>query len=404
MSAAQQGLQFAIAQHRAGNHAAAEAGYQEHLRQFPDDPSGLHFLGLLRTHQGRNPEAIELIEAALKVNPQYIDAWSNLGIAYFQHHDLERAETCCRKAIELSPEFANAWANLGMTLRARDSIEEALHAWSRALELEPRLRNVAISYGHLLYRLNRSAEALEFYRRWGAARPDDPVPQHMVAATGGAAPPARASDGYVRATFDDFAESFDLSLQGLGYRAPELLHTAIVHSGLIAERASLEILDLGCGTGLCGPLLRPFAKRLTGVDLSPKMLAKAAARGLYDQLNCAELTEYLASCGEQFDLAMSADVLCYFGDLSLVFARVFAALKSGGRFACSLEAADGAAESDSYVLRTHGRYQHQRQYVEAQLAAAGFSSATISEGVLRYERQQAVAGILVLATRHREPT
>jgi predicted TPR repeat methyltransferase len=403
MSAAQLGLHSAIAQHRVGNHAAAEAGYKEHLRQFPEDPSGLHFLGLLRSHQGRNAEAIELLTTALKADPNYVDAWSNLGIAHFQEHDLERAEMCCRKAIELSPEFANAWANLGMTLRARKSIEAALHAWSRALELDPRLRNVAISYGQLLYRLERNSEALDFYRRWGVACPEEPIPQHMLAAMGGSAPPARASDGYVKAIFDDFADSFDLSLQGLGYRAPELLHAALTGSGLDAPRATLEVIDLGCGTGLCGPLLRPLAKRLTGVDLSPKMLAKAAALGLYDQLNCAELTEYLASCGRHYDLALSADVLCYFGDLSMAFSRVFGALKAGGRFCCSLEAAENADLQGSYVLRTHGRYQHTRSYVETALAAAGFQGATISEGNLRYEHQHAVAGFVVVATRSDGP-
>ena len=204
-----------------------------------------------------------------------------------------------------------------MILRAKDAVEGALSAWGRALELEPGMRNVAIPYGHLLYRLNRIDEALEFYHRWQSACPHDPVPQHMLAAMGGAERPARASDGYVRATFDDFAESFDQNLGDLKYAAPQLLYAAVA-SSMAPGAAELQVLDLGCGTGLCGPLLRPIARHLVGVDLSPKMLAKAAGRGVYDQLNCAELTRWLASCSQRFDLVVAADVLCYFGDLAVV--------------------------------------------------------------------------------------
>lgn len=421
MSVAEQRLQNAIAKHRAGDHAAAEAGYREHLKEFPDDPSGLHFLGLLRTQQDRNAEGIKLMIAALEADPQYVDAWSNLGIAYYQERDLERAEMCARKAIELSPGFVNAWANLGMTLRARNAFEEALVAWGRALELQPGMRNIAISYGHILYKLNRLPEALEFYARWQAASPEDPIPQHMLAAMGGGERPVRASDGYVRATFDDFADSFDRNLEELGYRAPQLLSAAV--SGALPRQRDLEVLDIGCGTGLCGPLLRPLARRLVGVDLSPNMLSKAAARAVYDQLNCAELTQWLGSCAQQFDLGVAADVLCYFGDLSVAFARVASVLTPGGCFACSLEAwhdpssRDLAAVADtkaaaatpgdpprapsneSFVLRPHGRYQHSRKYVEQMLAAAGLEVVSLSNGTLRHERQDPVMGFLVVAKR-----
>jgi predicted TPR repeat methyltransferase len=403
MSAAEQRLREVIAKHRAGDHAAAESGYRQHLKAFPNDPSALHFLGLLRTHQGRNEEAVKLIVAALEIDPGYVDAWSNLSVAYLKEQEFERSEFCARKAIEISPQFANAWANLGMTLRARNECEEALMAWGRALDLQPGMRNIAISYGHLLYRLDRQPEALEFYARWRASDPDDPIPQHMLAAVGGAERPKRASDGYVRATFDDFADSFDRNLEELGYRAPQLLFDALTQSGALAQH-SLDVLDIGCGTGLCGPLLRPVARRLVGVDLSPNMLSKAAMRAVYDQLNCAELTQWLAECGQQFGLVVAADVLCYFGDLSAAFANARAVLRPGGSFACSLEALPATVAGDSssaepFVLQPHGRYQHDRRHVEAALLAAGLDIVSLSTQTLRHERQNPVVGIVLVARR-----
>jgi predicted TPR repeat methyltransferase len=404
MSATEQRLKDIIAKHRGGDHAAAEAGYREHLKEFPSDPSALHFLGLLRSHQGRNAEAVKLMVSALEIDSGYVDAWSNLGVAYFKERDFERAELCARKAIELAPEFANAWANLGMTLRARNACEEALVAWGRALDLQPGMRNIAISYGHLLYRLNRLAEAVEFYARWQSSAPDDPIPQHMLAATGGAERPTRASDGYVRATFDDFAESFDRNLEELGYRAPQLLFDAVMRSNEPARHSKWDVLDIGCGTGLCGPLWRPMSRRLVGVDLSPNMLSKAAVRAVYDQLNCAELTEWLADCGQRFDLAVAADVLCYFGDLSAAFKAAAAVLLPGGRFACSLELMpDSTPTDESFVLLPHGRYQHSRGYVEATLSASDLVIESMSVETLRYERQDPVRGLVAVATRSSSP-
>jgi predicted TPR repeat methyltransferase len=400
MSATEQRLKDIIAKHRGGDHASAEAGYREHLKEFPSDPSALHFLGLLRSHQGRNAEAVKLMVAALEIDSSYVDAWSNLGVAYFKERDFERAEFCARKAIEIAPDFANAWANLGMTLRARNSCEEALVAWGRALDLQPGMRNIAISYGHLLYRLNRLAEAVEFYARWQSSAPDDPIPQHMLAAMGGAERPTRASDGYVRATFDDFADSFDRNLEELGYRAPQLLFDTVMRANGQAQQPKLNVLDVGCGTGLCGALWRPMSRRLVGVDLSPNMLSKAAARAVYDQLNCAELTEWLSTCGQQFDLAVAADVLCYFGDLSAAFEAARSVLVPGGCFACSLEAMpDSAPVEEPFVLLPHGRYQHRRNYVEAMLTGSGLDLQSISTETLRYERQEPVIGLVVVARR-----
>ena len=55
------------------------------------------------------------------------------------------------------------------------------------------------------------------------------------------------------------------------------------NSGLEPSK-QLDVLDAGCGTGLCGPLLAPYARRLIGVDLSEGMLALAKEKHVYDAL------------------------------------------------------------------------------------------------------------------------
>jgi predicted TPR repeat methyltransferase len=188
--------------------------------------------------------------------------------------------------------------------------------------------------GATLYALGRTEEAAAIYERWVAEEPENAVAQHMLAAASGKGVPARASDAFVQNTFDAFAASFDRVLGRLEYRAPAIVAEAVAR--LVGPpAATLEVLDAGAGTGLCGPLLRPYARRLVAIDLSPGMLEQARGRQLrtgkvYDDLETAELTAYMHAHAGAFDLIVSADTLVYFGDLGPAAAAAATALRPGG--------------------------------------------------------------------------
>ena len=141
--------------------------------------------------------------------------------------------------------------------------------------------------------------------------------------------------------FDNYADQFDSHLVGaLRYR-----RTAAGRSAgrqLRRRRALRSALDLGCGTGLCGPLVRPMVERLTGVDLSARMLDKARSLGVYDRLAQATSSSSWAPTTERCDLVVAADVFIYVGDLAPVFARLGRAM-TGGVFCFSVESLEGAA-------------------------------------------------------------
>jgi predicted TPR repeat methyltransferase len=203
----------------------------------------------------------------------------------------------------------------------------------------------------------------------------------------------------VRQIFERFAGSFEQVLDRLEYRAPQLI-AARIETEVGPPGKSLEVLDAGCGTGLCGPLLAPYARHLTGVDLAPAMLAKAEEQGVYDRLEAAELTAFLESHADSYDLIASADTLCYFGALERVFAAAAGALRPGGVLAFTLE----RAENDStpgYRLAPHGRYSHSEDYIRQGLAKAGLALCSIEEDTLRKEARKAVIGLVVLARRRR---
>jgi predicted TPR repeat methyltransferase len=199
----------------------------------------------------------------------------------------------------------------------------------------------------------------------------------------------------VRNVFDNYAANFDAHLSRLGYRAPQLLQAAITQ--VVGEpTAALDILDAGCGTGLCGPLLRPFARRLVGVDLAEAMLAKARERDIYDELSAGELTAFIAARPRSYDVIVSADTLVYFGDLGAVARAAADALRDGGVLAFSLERS--AQGNDlGYRLEDHGRFSHHPDYVRRVLTDARLTVSRIDAETPRNEAGVPVAGLVVVA-------
>jgi predicted TPR repeat methyltransferase len=422
-------LHFGIQLHRSGHLDDAEKLYRRILEFFPNNLDTLHFLGFLCHGRSRFTEAAELIGRIVTLCPDNAEAHNNLGNTLHPLGKIAEAETCYRKAISLAPGFGLPYNNLAVILVSRGKMPEALEAYRKATELMPNVADFHCNLANALSKSNmadegiaayrkaldldpdnfrawqglarvlasegRREEATEVFAQWASMAPDSEFVQYIKAACLGQEAPVRAPDSFIVETFDRMASNFDKHLtEVLDYRAPELVMETL--AGILPPPArTLEILDAGCGTGLCGILLRPYAKSLTGVDLSSGMLAKASARNMYDHLIKSELLEFLDRNAEAFDVIVSADTLCYFGALEHVFTNVFTALGKGGLFAFTLELA--ADESKGYWLTPNGRYVHSRSYADGALQAAGFLVRTARSVVLRTECGEPVAGQLLVA-------
>jgi predicted TPR repeat methyltransferase len=306
----------------------------------------------------------------------------------------EQAEKAYTNATNLAPAMADAWYNLGVVFRRKRNAEAALQSFRRVLDSNPRFCRAYESLGLLLYRLGRTDHAADNYRKWLEVEPDSPVALHMYAATSRENVPERAADRYVTKVFNEFAASFDASLKGLDYAAPQLLSAALTER-VDFGHARLHVLDAGCGTGLCGLLLRSTAKSLVGVDLSSGMLAKAHARNVYDELVEAELCAFMASRPAAFDVVNCADTLVYFGALEDAVNAARASLRANGVFAFTVEAQPDAA-AEPYTIGSHGRYAHGKAYLEKVMDSAGFQGIECESVVLRKELGMDVKGHLVM--------
>lgn len=405
--------------------------YRRVLAINPAHPDALHFSGVLAHQQGRFEEAVALIEKSLALDPNRADWHNNLGNILQSRGKLEEAIAAYERAIALDAKHANAYSNLGVLLRAQGRLADAEASYRTAIGLAPEHIDAYTNLGILLNGQKRTAEAvacfckvitlrpkhpdarrllalahctvgevdkaIQIYEEWLAEEPDEPIARHMLAACSGREVPVRASDGFVEKIFDNFAASFDSKLARLSYRAPALV-AGMVESSELERSKSLIVLDAGCGTGLCGPLVAPYARHLTGVDLSAGMLAQAKDKNVYDELIKGELTAYFNDHPGTFDLIVSADTLVYFGALEEILAAAARSLRPGGALVFTLEAASENGSAKPYSLETHGRYAHSRSYVEGLLAGEGLSS-DMQHAELRLEAGAPVDGLVIRATK-----
>lgn len=388
-------LMKGVAAHRTGDFDAARDIYQRVLKRRPKDPDALNFLGMLECQQGNHEQGVKLLRWSLQNAPSNPHAWVNLGNVLAQVRELDEACAAYERATGLDPTLWQPWYNLGVLNRHRGRLEDALTCMKQALARNPNHDLAYERLGNLLTRAGRGDEAAQLYREWYEFNPKSAVARHMYAATTGELVPGRAADDYVVELFDGFADSFDQVLEGLGYRAPRLVAAAIERHG--AAGAPRDILDAGCGTGLCGPLLKPWSRQLTGVDISGGMVRKARLRGIYDELVVRELCDFMSRRPGDFDVVVSADTLVYFGDLAPAAAGAHRCLRPGGLLAFTVEHWETDDVEATYRLENHGRYSHAGRYVRQVLTDAGFEVLDIGSDVLRKELNQDVGGLVVVA-------
>lgn len=318
----------------------------------PGRPSVLTNLGAVRLKLGRAAEAVDVLLQAVRQEPDNVEALGHCGTALAELRRLPEALDCLDRALALDARRPTLWTLRGTALRE----------------------------------LGRGAEAAKSFREALACGGDPELLNYYLAGLEAGEAPAQAPIGYVEALFDGYAAEFDEHLvQALRYDAPEVLTARLAAPG----RRWRNALDLGCGTGLCGPLLRPLADRLSGIDLSANMLEKARALGVYDELRQGDIVSFLAQSTETFDLAVAADVFVYVGALDEVFRLLAGRMERGGSFCFTVEASQGR----ELELRESLRYAHSEEGIRRLAAANGFSVVALEHRPVREDERVPIAGL-----------
>ncbi len=277
------------------------------------------------------------------------------------------AEDAYRAFAEAEPGSLVALNGLAYLLQRRGDVDALLHVRRRIAEVEVREMGVP----------EAEREATVAF---------------LLAKDGHTPAPAGTPPAYIASRFDGYAKTYDEHLLAtLGYRGHEVVCAAAadIGSGRAAEPPFAAALDAGCGTGLAGELLRPLVGRLDGVDLSPRMLDRARARVVYDDLTCGDLVDVLSGREGWYDLVVAADVFTYVGDLTPPFEATTTALRAGGAFVFTVLSAEG----DAPRLQPNGHYAHPRDYVFECAADAGLEVVRSNEAELRREHDVPVQAL-----------
>lgn len=337
--------------------------------------------------EGKSDEAAALYRGILAQQPKHLAAAKALADLVESGAARGEAAAARKAAVDIETESTYSVAK---TAQNNGRFDVAIRCYKKILDLDPEHGDAVWGLAEACYGNDEVAEALRWYESYSEIYPDDPESEHMVAALGDGPKPSRASDDYVRETFDNFAEDFDRQLlEDLEYRVPKLIH-ALFDEIPGATTEKLDILDAGCGTGLSGIDFKPHAATLTGVDLSPEMLKRAKERKIYDEVLELELADFMGGRPAAFDLIVAADVFCYIGDLSETLDAAFIALKPGGHLLFSVE----AQSKRGFSLTGSGRYAHKPAYVGKAGKAAGFREILARNGTLRMEYGEPVEGYL----------
>jgi predicted TPR repeat methyltransferase len=374
----------------------AQSQYAESLRLQPGYVGAMVNLGALLVMKSEFSQAEDCLQQAIVRDPNNAEALNNLGLAQRGVGKDANAIASFQQALSLAPGFIDALVNLGVSCQFLDRLDQAQTCFQNVLGQYPDHVEALFNLGFVHNKAGRVVEAEAAFRRVIELSPGHTNAQYYLSIMGVEDAPEHSPAEYVKDLFDMYAEKFDDHLvKGLGYQTPSLIDR-LLRTQLDSVEARYDILDLGCGTGLCGQLCNDLARSMVGVDLSPKMLDKARLLNVYDELLEQDVVECLQQRVSSFDVILSGDVFVYIGELSATISACSDSLRDNGLLVFSVER---ASDADAYVLRESGRYAQSRAYIDSLAVDANLKICTVEDTILRKENGKDIHGMVYVMSK-----
>jgi predicted TPR repeat methyltransferase len=341
---------------------------------------------------GRLKDCLSACQAVVMADPRHFPA-VDLAVSVGRRiENIEIPESILRHVQKNDPQEPRIWLALGRYL-SRHKQEEAAQWLTRVIEKDGNNTDALVTLATIEFGANQIESAKQHITKaYENAPADESIRYQYARITGNEVPqvPAQA----VSALFDEYADRFDSALvSGLGYRLPSIVAQRV---RALVPSLKLDLLDLGCGTGLLGAALGRIDGFFVGVDLSEKMLQQAAKHQIYSRLHVAEIVEALsATASDEYDVIVANDVLVYLADLNAFARETHRVLRATGTAIFSCELAE--ENEPDVVLRSTQRYAHRTSYVEKVCRDACFASYELEPMVVRMDHGKPVQSFLVTA-------
>lgn len=378
---------------KSGNVKGALEALRKSVSLAPDWGPGLLELSLLLARQNQFPEAIEIAEKVASLEPKNLQVLAGvIDIAHRAGH-LDMAVRHLRRGLDLVPGDMALRRLLARDLSEQGKHEESLAMWDALVLEQPADAQSLVGRVQACIAAGKPTDARESTTALLGLAPGDAVYRYYAKLANGEMPEQQPTE-LTRPLFDNMAEFYDLHMvRGLKYQLPKQVGDKIIARH---PDKKINVLDLGCGTGLLGVCLGRLDGALVGVDPSVKMIEQAAQHNVYDRFHTVNLHDALRETPDAlYQVIAALDVFIYAGDVTQAIPNAHRVLTAGGTMVFSFEAAsdDGA----DMVLQSSGRYAHKRSHVQALCEAAGFATVEVENTVLREENHEPVHGFVVTA-------
>jgi predicted TPR repeat methyltransferase len=418
----------------------------------------LHAAAVAAAASGGVTEA-QVPSIAVCYEPQWRErAHSQAGLALGARKRFKAAAAEFRRARKLAPDFAQHATNHGAALlvlireaaggtprrqppaQLLAATEEALAA---AVALNPADSSAVFNMAQLFVEQGRLAKAVEELKRayaltystsanlsaehTAALRKRSVKSLSSVLMQQGHKPLSKA---WTAATFDMYAGWFDESMSELEYKGVHELGAAlraVLGRGAALDDQGQHVLDVGCGTGKMGALLRKGGRvAVVGCDVSSGMVALARKAGDYERVLVRDGVELLNEWAEgragppaALDVVTVADALIYIGDPAPLLRAASAAMRKLGPSrpdqpqlvalttesrtpTAAAELREGSA--DSMWRDGRDRWIHADAYIRAAAQSGGFSVVLERQVELRKHKGKYLQGtIFVLELQLNKP-
>ena len=349
-------------------------------------------LGKALLELGEIDTAKENFEAVLEVTPNKAHALNGIADVLLLKREYTKASEYYDEAIKINAEFSPAHVGLGKIFLNLKDVDSAITRFKRALEINPNNIEALMFCGDALRKQGKLKAASAAYKDILVIDPENAQAKFHLATVDEDTNLDKPEDDYIRRLFDDYSETFDEDIAEVNYDVPKNLAEVARKYIDPADIGQLNIIDIGCGTGLCGVEFKEFSHHLKGIDISPGMIKASSRRGIYNDLEENEILAALVKHQNDTDIMVSADVFIYVGDLESVFLAVTSALKENGLFLFSVESHEG---DENFKLPVTARFTHSKKYIQELAKRRGLELLECKETIIRTESGSPVNGFLV---------
>jgi predicted TPR repeat methyltransferase len=379
---------------KAGNSAGALQLMQKGLELAPHwAPGRIEFAQML-VRQSRTAEAMVMAEEALAMSPADRSNWDGAIAVFALAGNAAGTLSLFQRAVDAFPEDRTLRQGLASHLGGAGDYAQALENWNTLIAEAPHDAQALQGRVRTLIAAGRAQEAQVDTAQLLQWEPDNQVYIFYHARANGQTPQHQPTE-INRSIFNATATVFEQQLVNrLHYFLPQKVAEKISQ---LHPKKRINILDLGCGTGLLGKHLGTVTGDFVGVDISAKMMEEAQRLKTYTSLLNVDLRQALdQSPPDHYNIVTALDVYIYAGALQDTLAGIWRALKPQGHFMVSCETApeDGP---DLVLHPTNDRYAHKCSHVQRLCEEAGFRSVSVEQITLRHEKGQPVEGFLVTA-------